>query len=100
MRNPSAYITRAAKTKLRDEALKTWPSGGEDSEWWGKAKEETEEEGKEPDEEVAQGQGEEGENPDDDIEEDVMANRFSRDHEEERPEEDEWPEGDDDEGEW
>ena len=40
VRNPSAYITRAAKTKLRDEALRTWPSGGDDSEWWGKTDEE------------------------------------------------------------
>ena len=42
---------------------------------------------KEPDEEVARGQGEEGENPEDDIEEDIRENRFSRDLEEERPEE-------------
>ena len=35
VRNPSAYITRASKAKLREQALGSWPSGGDDKEWWG-----------------------------------------------------------------
>ena len=35
VRNPSAYITRAAKTKLREEALKTWQRGVDAGELWG-----------------------------------------------------------------
>ena len=76
VRNPSADITRAAKSKLREDTLKNWDWKGEgnDSEWWGSTNEiapeeekleeegkggpEEEGKGKEPEEE---GKGEEEE---------------------------------------
>ena len=68
VRNPSAYITRALKSKLRDETLKNWKSEGDDDEWWGSTSEVAqdkekldEEEGKGEEPEVEKGKGEEPE---------------------------------------
>ena len=57
VRNPSAYITRAAKSKLREDTLKNWDWKGEgnESEWWGSTNEIAPEEEKHEEE----GKGEE-----------------------------------------